>query len=292
LIKKKILLTGTSGFIGQKYLVNALSKNYTVIDILRYKNINNRKLNKIRFKYPKKYKSIYYNKYNQIKKLLKNQKFECFINFATLYKNDHNFNEIPKFIASNITFPSMILDVIYKNTKKIINFGSMMQHLDGINYLPKNFYASTKSSLEMILKFYSQNNIKLKVYDLKLYESFSRDDKRNKLIPILIKNYSKNVKTLINSKNLELNILHVNDIIQAINIILEKNIKSGSYCLKQKKNIRIKNLIDEINKNKKKKIKVEYLGHKITKIPNSRIKTLQKWEPKHNVKEEIIREFI
>ena len=292
MIKKKILLTGTSGFIGQKYLVNALSKNYTVIDILRYKNINNRKLNKIRFKYPKKYKSIYYNKYNQIKKLLKNQKFECFINFATLYKNDHNFNEIPKFIASNITFPSMILDVIYKNTKKIINFGSMMQHLDGINYLPKNFYASTKSSLEMILKFYNQNNIKLKVYDLKLYESFSRDDKRNKLIPILIKNYSKNVKTLINSKNLELNILHVNDIIEAINIILEKNIKSGSYCLKQKKNIKIKNLIDEINKNKKKKIKVEYLGNKTTKVPNSRIKILQKWEPKHNVKEEIIKEFI
>ena len=292
MIKKKILLTGTSGFIGQKYLVDALSKNYTVIDILRYNNINNRKLNKIRFKYPKKYKSIYYSKYNQIKKLLKNQKFECFINFATLYKNDHNFNEIPKFIASNITFPSMILDVIYKNTKKIINFGSMMQHLDGINYLPKNFYASTKSSLEMILKFYNQNNIKLKVYNLKLYESFSRDDKRNKLIPILIKNYSKNVKTLINSKNLELNILHVNDIIQAINIILEKNIKSGSYCLKQKKNIKIKNLIDEINKNKKKKIKVEYLGNKTTKIPISRIKILQKWEPKHNVKEEIIKEFI
>ena len=86
--------------------------------------------------------------------------------------------------------------------------------------------------------------------------------------------------------------MHVNDIIQAINIILEKNIKSGSYCLKQKKNIKIKNLIDEINKNKKKKIKVEYLGNKTTKIPISRIKILHKWEPKHNVKEEIIKEFI
>ena len=34
------------------------------------------------------------------------------INFATLYKNSHLNSEIPKFIDSNITFPSIVLDTI------------------------------------------------------------------------------------------------------------------------------------------------------------------------------------
>ena len=76
------------------------------------------------------------------------------INFATLYKDTHSNSEIPKFIDSNIIFPSIVLDSIFNKIKKFINFGTMMQHLDGINHTPKNFYASTKSSFEMILKYY------------------------------------------------------------------------------------------------------------------------------------------
>ena len=35
-----------------------------------------------------------------------------------------------------------------------------MQHLDGLNHTPKNFYASTKSSFEMILNYYAFKNKK------------------------------------------------------------------------------------------------------------------------------------
>ena len=72
---------------------------------------------------------------------------------------------------------------------------------------------------------------------------------RNKLIPTLYKNFkNNNVTTYINSKNLELNIIHLDDILKAIyTIILNNNIKSGNYCLKNQNNIKIKNLIKSIN---------------------------------------------
>ena len=105
------------------------------------------------------------------------------INFATLYKNSHLNSEIPKFIDSNITFPSIVLDTISNNIKKFINFGTMMQHLDGVNHTPKNFYASTKSSFEMILNYFLLKIKKMKFYNLKLYESFFENDHRQKLIP-------------------------------------------------------------------------------------------------------------
>ena len=152
--RKIILITGTSGFIGKKFLEDALSKKYYIIDILRHKNKTNRELNQIRKKFSKNYKSIFYKNYEDIKIQLKSIKADYFINFATLYKNNHIPSEISKFVHSNILFPTIILDAIYLKTKKIINFGSMMQHMDGKDYLPMNFYASTKSAFEMIINFY------------------------------------------------------------------------------------------------------------------------------------------
>ena len=173
-MKKKILITGSSGFIGYIFLKDALKKNYFIVDILRTKNKKNRKLLRLKKLFPKSYKSVFFSKNSDIEKKLKNEDFDLMINFATLYKNSHLNSEISKFIDSNITFPSVILDVISNKLKKFINFGTMMQHLDGVNHAPKNFYASTKSSFEMILNYYAFKNKKMRFYNLKLYESFFR----------------------------------------------------------------------------------------------------------------------
>ena len=177
-MKKKILITGSSGFIGYIFLKDALNKNYYVVDILRTKNKKNRKLLRLKKLFPKSYKSIFFSKKSDIEKKIKKEKFDLMINFATLYKNSHLNSEIPKFIDSNITFPSIVLDTISSKVKKFINFGTMMQHLDGVNHTPKNFYASTKSSFEMILNYFAFKNKKMRFYNLKLYESFFENDHR------------------------------------------------------------------------------------------------------------------
>ncbi len=291
-MKKKILLTGSSGFIGSIFLNDALNKGYHIVDILRIKNKNNQKLYKLKKLFPKTYKSIFFVKNEDIIKKLKNKKFDSVINFATLYKNTHLNFEIPNFIESNITFPSLILDLVSKQTKKIINFGTMQQHLDGKNHTPKNFYASTKSAFEMIQNYYFENNKKFKLYNLKLYESFYEKDPRGKLIPTLHKNYKKNKITSINSKKLELNIIHINDILKAIYIILNNNIESGDYCLKNKKNIIIKDLIKSINYKSKKKLKVKFLSNDQNKPQKSFFKVLPKWKADITIKKKIEKIFL
>ena len=291
-MKKKILITGSSGFIGYIFLKDALKKNYYIVDILRAKNKKNKKLIKLKKKFPKSYKSIFFSKKNIIKKKLKNKKFDLMINFATLYKNSHSNSEIPKFIDSNIIFPSIVLDSTFNNIKKFINFGTMMQHLDGINHTPKNFYASTKSSFEMILKYYALKDKKLKFYNLKLYESFFENDHRHKLIPTLFKNFKNNKMTTINSKNLELNIIHANDILKGIYTILNRNIKSGTYSLKSQKNIKIKNLIKSINNNSKKKLKVKFLQNNPIKPQKDFLRILPKWKADITIEDKIKKIFL
>ncbi len=278
--KKIILLTGTSGFIGYNFLQYIISKNYYVIDILRIKNKNNIKLKKLREKYPNKYKTIFFEENYQLqKKIIKIKKIDFFINFATSYKNDHVYNDIFNLINSNVLFPTLIYDLIYKKVKKIINFGSMMQYKNDKKLASKNLYAATKNAFEMINNFYLSKKSDTKFYNLKLYESYGENDNRKKLIPTIIKNYQLNKVTKILSKKLELNIIHINDVIKAIMILLDNNISSGTYCLKQNKNFKIKELIKSLNEKLTKKIKIKYGNKHLDGISKAPIKILPKWRP-------------
>tara|TARA_Y200000002_G_scaffold379187_1_gene387972 strand:+ start:666 stop:1553 length:888 start_codon:yes stop_codon:yes gene_type:complete len=290
-LKKKLLITGSSGFVGNLFLKSALKNGYYIVDVLRDKNRKNKDLNKLRKIYPKSYKSIFYKKYKDINKKLKNKKFDSFINFATLYKNSHFNNEIQSFINSNIVFPSIILDTTAMNVKKIINLGTMMQHIDGKNYTPQNFYASTKSAFEMICNYFIKKNKHLKFYNLKFYESYSELDKRKKLIPTLHKNFKRNKTTRIISRCLELNIIHTDDLIESIYFLLKRNIKSGNYCLKNRKNIKISQLINSINNKLPIPLKVKFLGNRSIKPNKSFLKSLPKWKADITIQKRIEKFF-
>jgi len=276
---KTLLITGTSGFLGYNFLKYILSKNYHVIDILRTKNRKNLKLKKLKKKYPINYKNIFFSDYHQLNKKIKKVKANYFINFATLYKNNHKYDDIFDFVKSNILFPTLVYDLISQKVSKVINFGSMMQHPSSQKLDSKNLYSATKNAFEMISNFYQYRERGTKFYNLKLYETFGENDNRKKLIPTIIKNYKKNKTTVILSKNLKLNIIHVDDVINAIKILLNNKIRPGSYCLKNNKSIKIEKLIENFNKDFKKKIKVKYLKKSVTKIPQSRLRKLPKWKP-------------
>ena len=289
--KKKLLLTGTTGFIGYKFLSFALSNNFLVIDILRTKNKKNKKIQKLKKHYQSQYKNIFFDNNSDLSKKLKNIKVDYFINFATLYSNSHSHNQITSFIDSNILFPTLIYDKISNTTKKVINFGSMMQHSKNELLTSKNLYAATKNAFEMIGNYYANINGRTKFYNIKFYESFGDNDTRKKIIPTIINNYKKNITTKILSKQLSLNIIHTNDIINSILILLNNNIKSGSYCIKNTYNINISNLITTLNKKLNKKIKVKFGKKSITSNNYNSLKILPKWKPTQNLENLIIKTF-
>ena len=289
--RQTLLLTGTTGFIGYKFLLFALSNNFLVVDILRSKNKDNKKIKKLRDIYPNNYKNIFFASKKSLSKKLKNINVDYFINFATLYNHSHKHDQISDFIESNVTFPTIIYDIIHNKTKKIINFGSMMQHSKNRNLTSRNLYAATKNAFEMIGIYYSTINKKTKFYNIKFYESFGNNDTRKKIIPTIINNYKKNIITKIISKKLSLNIIHTDDIINSIMILINNNINSGNYCLRSTTNIKISDLISSLNQNLNKKIKVKYGNKSVKSINHTILKILPKWKPIKNLKKRIINTF-
>ena len=268
---KKILLTGSTGFIGSALLDNISKKNKVYITV--------RKKDKILLK-NKNISKIYFDDYDKLNRKLKKIKVNTVIHCATHYVKKHNYDDLKKLSNANILFGNIILENLeVMNVKKFINFSTVWTNYDGVRGNFFNLYSVYKENFNNIVKFYSKFLKNIKFYNLNISDTFGKSDKRKKIINILKINYKKNLLTKIISKNLYLNLLNIMDIINAVNLIMNDKVRPESYILKNNRNFSISKLVDSINSFSTKKIKVKWLSNKIIKEKLYNYKRLKQWRP-------------
>ena len=271
-MKKNILITGATGFIGSHVLDDCLKNNFNVYAIFR----NSEKNLGFAKKYKKKIFPIFYNNIYQIKKKLIHCKIDYVIHCATNYIKKHNHNDIENIIKSNVLFSTILLDAVVNiKIKKFINLGTIWQHFNDTKNLAFNLYAASKQSFECIFNFYKNQYKKIKFYNILLTDTFGANDKRKKLIPILVKNYKNKDKDKdkINiPKNLTMNLVNVNEVTKCLNILLKNNFEANNYVIKSNQDVKIFDLINFLNDNLGKKIKINWSrntkNYKIIKLKN------------------------
>jgi|TARA_B100000242_G_scaffold90999_1_gene61615 CDP-3, 6-dideoxy-D-glycero-L-glycero-4-hexulose-4-reductase len=284
----KILLTGSSGFIGKSLTINLLNNKYQVFVIL-----NNSKKNKALAKSLKKnyknYKPIFINNVKELKKKLSKLKVNSIINLASKYLRSHNFKDMIDLINSNILFTTSVLEACpKKKLKKYINISSVMIHKNSENYLPLNLYAATKKGFLDILKFYEVSFKNTKFYNLFLHDIYGENDKRKKIIHTILENHRQKKSVKISSNKLELNLLNVKDVNQAIKVFLTKKIKPGNYIIKSSKFTNMVRLIKKINAKIDNKIKLKVLNKKIEKKIQKKIASLPHWKQNFKIENDLI----
>ena len=67
------------------------------------------------------------------------------------------------------------------------------------------------------MEYYKKKYPKIKFINVYIGDTYGTNDNRKKIFPTIIKNYKKNKRTVILTKKLKLNIVHVNDIINGLN---------------------------------------------------------------------------
>ena len=284
----KILLTGSSGFIGKSLTINLLNNKYQVFVIL-----NNSKKNKALAKSLKKnyknYKPIFINNVKELKKKLSKLKVNSIINLASKYLRSHNFKDMIDLINSNILFTTSVLEACpKKKLKKYINISSVMIHKNSENYLPLNLYAATKKGFLDILKFYEVSFKNTKFYNLFLHDIYGENDKRKKIIHTILENHRQKKSVKISSNKLELNLLNVKDVNQAIKVFLTKKIKPGNYIIKSSKFTNMVRLIKKINTKIDNKVKLKVLNKKIEKKIQKKITSLPHWKQNFEIENDLI----
>ena len=272
-----ILITGSAGFVGSNLLNNLYNGNKIYLIIRKRNQVKN---------LIKKYKNvniIFYNKINELNKKLKNYKIDIVIHCATHYVKKHNYSDIKKLNDSNILLGNILLENL-KNmkVKKFINFSTIWEDYNSIKDNNYNLYSAYKKGFGIILNYYEKILSTIKFYNLMISNTFGKSDNRLKITTVLKNNHKKNKLTEIVSKNLIMNLLNVNDISSAITLIIKKNIKPGKYLLKNNKDFKINEIVEEFNKNNVKKLIIKWTSNKIIKEKIYPYNKLKGWEPKQS----------
>ena len=279
MIKKKILLTGSTGFIGS-YILKNISNKSEIFIILR---------KKIKIQKQKNLKIIDYKNFDDLNSKLKKIKIDVVIHCATHYVKDHSYSDIQKLTNSNILFGNVILENLIKmNVKKFLNLSTVWEDYNSIKDNNPNLYSVYKKSFSYLINFYKKKFINISFYNIMLSDTFGAEDKRNKIINVLKDNYKRNINTKIISKNLYLNLLNVEDIFDGVMLIVKNNIKSGQYLLKNRRDYKIEDIINSFNKFFKKKIKVYWISSKIIRQKIYPYKKLNNWTPKKSQLKDIL----
>lgn len=292
---KYILVTGATGFIGSHLIERLLKEENNLIIIKRSFSkmnrisniINQYNDNVVLFDIDKQKLSEVFNKYE----------IEGIFHLAASYIKDSSTENIKTMTQSNIAFPTELLDLAVRHeVKYFINTGTFFEY--SLDKLPLtetskidslNYYSTTKIAFEDILKFYTEK-YNINSSTLKLYTPYGSRDDENKIIPYLIINTLKNQEVNINNPDNRLDIVHVNDIIDAYMNVKDKILSFDNY--------EVFNIAAEVNYSINEiyaviKYIINQEDYEIDKkslpIFNdcTKIKNILKWEPKLKIEDGI-----
>ena len=296
---KKILITGSAGFIGFHLARKLLKEKYYVIGIDNLVKTYNPKIKILRIKELKKYNNFKFikldindlNKKNKIQEI----KFECIFHLAAQAGVRQSLDFPQKFFKDNINGTLEVFEYAKKKNIKRIYYASSSSVYGKSNVYPSNetininkpisIYGLTKTTNELIAYYY-QNTFRISSIGFRFFTVYGTYGRPDMSIPIFITSILKN-KTikLLNYGNNYRDYTYVEDVIKNIWICFKKTQKNklfyNVYNIGGEHTIKLKELVKLISKIIKKKTRIKLvqannLDVKTSLADNSKIKKFTK----------------
>lgn len=209
----KILLAGSTGFLGRCLLESFIKNGHEVIALKRSTsntNIIDKNLNDIKF-------------YNvdevALRDIFKNNKVDIVVNTVTNYgKNNNSVSEI---VMTNLMFGLELLENSINNTKAFINTDTLL-------YRNINAYAFSKAQLVDWMIYLSNKNTK--IINVKLEHMYGPFGGHNNFICWLVGQLRQNVhKVKLTSGLQKRDFIYIDDVVSAYEVIIKNISKFQDY---------------------------------------------------------------
>ena len=211
-VKKSAVITGASGFVGSN-LARHLIHNEWRVNILCRESTDFSKvdldLERVRLFRNDGSFSALKNCLGQI------EKGSIVFHLASLFKSEHGALDLDGLIDSNIRFPINLLEAMsFHGFNRLINTGTSWQHFKSADYEPVNLYAATKQGFEDIIEYYVRAK-KFSVVTLKLFDTYGPNDRRNKLVQLLIEAGINNRQVDLSPGEQLIDLVYIQDVLNA-----------------------------------------------------------------------------
>lgn len=291
----KLLVTGTTGFIGGHLLKRLQAENHSVVALVRpTTNIEALKNQRISF-------HIFDTDITELTNYMIQEKFDGVIHLASLFLAQHKPEDIKNLIESNVFFGTAVLEASAKsNTPWFINTGTFWQHYKNKRYDPVNLYAATKQAFEDIAAYYTATT-KLSCVTIKLNDTFGPNDTRPKVFNLWRK-VSASGETLDMSPGEQLmDISYIGNVIDGFMKMIEllaqnpEKFRNASFAISASKRMSLKKLAQLFEKVTGTKLSINW-GKKPYRprevmIPWTKGKKIPGWKAKVSLEEGIKRTF-
>lgn len=291
----KILVTGTTGFIGQNLVNLLVDKNYEVHCIVR----NNSNVSKIN----DKIKVFTYDEnIDSLIKYFKNEEFDGVLHLVSLFLATHTKNDISNLISSNVKFGTELLEACtISDVKWFVNTGTFWQNYENESYNPINLYAATKEAFQSIAKYYTETS-NLIFTTIKLNDTFGPNDTRNKVFNLWNK-IAKSGEPLGMSEGEQIiDISYIDDVIDAYEILInhlesdnKANFKNKVFAVKSNERMTLKGLSKVFEDATNTKLNINWgerpYRERESMIPWENGEIVPNWKPKYTLKQAIIKTF-
>ena len=272
--KKKIIVTGSCGFIGFHVCRHLIENNFKVIGIDNLDNYYNVKLKIRRLNLMKKNKSFKFYKKSildkSLNKLIRTIKPSLIINLAAQPGVRYSFKNPQKYIDTNIKGFLNILEIMRENKINKLIYASSSSVYGNSNKFPtkekdklkpENVYGLTKVFNENLAEFYCKK-FKINSVGLRFFTVYGKIGRPDMFIPKIIRNVKKGKPIyLFNSGNHYRDFTYVDDVSRVIfkitkKILSSKKINHNVFNVSYGSSIKINILVKQVFKLMNKKVKI------------------------------------
>jgi CDP-paratose synthetase len=287
----KILISGSTGFIGKHLLKKLIEANHEVCAVVRPSTDT---------EYLKKEKIKFYilEKENDFIPFMEKEKFDGVIHLASLFLAVHRTEDIKTLIDSNIFFGTLLLEGAAKsNVSWFLNTGTFWQHYKNKAYSPVNLYSATKQAFENMAQYYLETS-KINFATIKLSDTFGPNDTRPKVFNLWDK-ISKSGEILDMSPGKQLiDINYIENIVDGFYQMVtlfskdqKRKLNGKFFAVKSKERMTLKKLASLFEKTTGRKLNInwgarEYRLREVM-VPWEKGLTIPGWKPKVSIKKGI-----
>ena len=249
---KKIIITGSTGFIGRNLVPKLISQGYVVLEITR----DIEKSNQL---FGEETEKIQIDDLDFKEKII-NFNPDIVVHLAAYLTASDEWSEIVKLIDSNIIFLSKVLNAIAETSLKLfINTGTFAEYYLGDGqYVPAYFYSATKTASRALLNYYS-NAYDFKHVTVVPYTIYGSIDSQKKILDLMIDSLDSQTPLEMSPGDQLLDFIYIIDVVDFYSVLISSNesiLNGTNYLLGTGKGLTLKDISKILESLTKKKCNI------------------------------------